>query len=231
MTWALAASAAITVATSAASAHSAASAGAKQAGRQSKAEGEAITKERVNATIRNSYSTAMGQVQLALQKKQLAQAGAGVTAAKLSAKGDAVLSQAATGSIGASTAAVMSDIDMKADAAQATLADSYESAVENYNTNLNTMVLNTDQSKPTVTNYEYTGPSGNQMLAGAMVQGATQFASQYALRSASLGLGDGGGGGGKSNPALSPVSNDYLGFNPGEGSALGVRSNFFNTKF
>ena len=71
MTWFMAGAAALSVGTSYLSAQSAASSQAKAAGAASRAEGEAIAKERLNATIRNSYSTALAQVNLALKKRQL----------------------------------------------------------------------------------------------------------------------------------------------------------------
>lgn len=189
MTWFMAGAAALSVGTSYLSAHSAASAQAKAAGAASRAEGEAIAKERLNATIRNSYSTALAQMNLGLKKRQLSTQAADIRAATLAAKGDATLATAATGSIGASTNAVVSDIEQKSQAALDQTTDAFENAVENYNNELQMMVINTDQSAPTVRPVEYHGPSSGEMLGMSLLQGLGSFASNYAMRTMSLGLG------------------------------------------
>ena len=189
MTWFMAGAAALSVGTSYLSAHSAASSQAKAAGAASRAEGEAIAKERLNATIRNSYSTALAQMNLGLKKRQLSTQAADIRAATLAAKGDATLATAATGSIGASTNAVVSDIEQKSQAALDQTTDAFENAVENYNNELQMMVINTDQSAPTVRPVEYHGPSSGEMLGMSLLQGLGSFASNYAMQKMSLGLG------------------------------------------
>lgn len=171
------------------SAYSAASSQVKAAGAASRAEGEAIAKERLNATIRNSYSTALAQMNLGLKKRQLSTQAADIRAATLAAKGDATLAAAATGSIGASTNAVISDIEQKSQAALDQTTDAFENAVENYNNELQMMVINTDQSAPTVRPVEYHGPSSGEMLGMSLLQGLGSFASNYAMKKMSLGLG------------------------------------------
>lgn len=189
MTWSAAAAAAIAVGTSYISAQSSARSQAKAAGAASRAEGEAIAKERLNATIRNSYSTALAQMNLSLKKRQLSTQAADIRAATLAAKGDATLATAATGSIGASTNAVVSDIEQKSQAALDQTTDAFENAVENYNNELQMMVINTDQSTPTVRPVEYNGPSSGEMLGMSLLQGLGSFASNYAMKKMSLGLG------------------------------------------
>lgn len=188
MTWFIA-GAVTSVGTSYLSAYSAASSQAKAAGAASRAEGEAIAKERLNATIRNSYSTALAQMNLSLKKRQLSTQAADIRAATLAAKGDATLAAAATGSIGASTNAVISDIEQKSQAALDQTTDEFENAVENYNNELQMMVINTDQSAPTVRPVEYHGPSSGEMLGMSLLQGLGSFASNYAMKKMSLGLG------------------------------------------
>lgn len=190
MTWFMAGAAAFTTVTSMYSANSAASASARAAGAQSRAEGEAVAKERLNATIRNSYNTALAQMNLGLKKKQLSQQATDIRAATLAAKGDATLAAAATGSIGASTNAVISDIEQKSQAALDQTTDAFENAVENYNMELQMMVINTDQTAPTVRPVEYHGQSRGEMLGAALMQGLGSFASNYAMRKMSLGLGE-----------------------------------------
>lgn len=172
------------------SANSAAKSQARAAGAASRAEGEAIAKERLNATIRNSYTTALAQMNLGLKKKQLSQQATDIRAATLAAKGDATLAAAATGSIGASTNAVVSDIEQKSQAALDQTTDAFENAIENYNMELQMMVINTDQTAPTVRPVEYHGPSRGEMIGAALMQGLGTFASGYAMRKMSLGLGE-----------------------------------------
>lgn len=188
MTW-FVAGAAVAAGTSYISAQSSAKSQAKAAGAASRAEGEAIAKERLNATIRNSYSTALAQMNLGLKKRQLSTQAADIRAATLAAKGDATLATAATGSIGASTNAVVSDIEQKSQAALDQTTDAFENAVENYNNELQMMVINTDQSAPTVRPVEYNGPSSGEMLGMSLLQGLGSFASNYAMKKMSLGLG------------------------------------------
>lgn len=190
MTWFMAGAAAVTTVTSMYSANSAASASARAAGAQSRAEGEAVARERLNATIRNSYNTALAQMNLGLKKKQLSQQATDIRAATLAAKGDATLAAAATGSIGASTNAVISDIEQKSQAALDQTTDAFENAIENYNMELQMMVINTDQTAPTVRPVEYHGPSRGEMMGMALMQGLGSFASNYAMRKMSLGLGE-----------------------------------------
>ena len=189
MTWVLAAAAAISATTAYVSSASAASASAKAAGRASRAEGEAIVRERLNKTVSNSYSTAFAQMQLSLQKRQLAQQKADVSAAALAAKGAVQTEVAASGSIGASVQAVASDIEQKAAQAADGLSAEFENALLNYNNELEMMVLNTDQSTPQIRKAYYDGPSAGQMLGAAALSGLAQFASGYALRRMNLGLG------------------------------------------
>jgi len=156
---------------------------------QSKAEGDAIHAERMNTTIRNSYNAAFGQMQLGLKRKQAAEQGAGIGAATLAAKSDVALANAATGSMGASTNAVLSDIDQKSQAAYDANAANFENTMEQYNADLDLMVMNTSQSEPNVRPVVYNGPSDGAILGMAVAQGAVSFASSYASKKMSLGAG------------------------------------------
>ena len=195
MTWFAAGAAAISAVGTVASSASAARSGQRTANAVSLAEGKAITKERLNQTIRNSYSTALGQMQLGMQKRQLTQQGADISAARLMAKGDADANTAASGSVGASVDAVSADIDMKAQTALDMTEEQYENSVENYNRDLQMMVLNTNESTPNVNPNTYNGPSMGSIVGGAILGAGAQFAGQYASRKMSLGLGPRAGGG------------------------------------
>lgn len=212
MTWFAAGAVAIGTVGTIASGASAARAGAREAGRASRAEGEAITKERINQTVRNSYSTALGQMQLALKKRQYAQQGHEISAARLVAKGDADANAAASGSIGASVNAVSEDINMKAQSALDMTTDQFENDVQNFNRDLDVTVLNTNESAPTVREVSYTGPSIGQLVGGAVLGGVLKFAGQYASRQMKLGLGTEGGGNSGSGLSLNSPSGVGLRF-------------------
>lgn len=189
MTWFAAGAAAVGTLTTIAGGMSQARQGIRNANAVSRAEGEAITKERLNTTIRNSYQAAFGQMQLALQKRQLSQQRADLGAASLMAKGEAEVAAAATGSVGASTDAVALDIQQKVDQAQQTADAAFENAIENYNNDLQLMVLNTELSAQEARPVTYEGPSTGQIVAGGIIGGLTSFASSYASRRMQLGLG------------------------------------------
>lgn len=189
MTWFMAGAATLTVGTQFLGAQAQAGSAIRGANAASKAEGEAIVKERLNKTVANSYATSLAQMQLALTKRQLSQQSADISAAGLAARGNADAAAGATGSVGASMDAVASDITMKADAARQQASDAFENSVQNYNAELDLMVLNTDQSAPTVRQNQYVGPSTGEMFGSALVSGLTQFAGNYAMRAMSLGLG------------------------------------------
>ena len=189
MTWYMAGAAALTATTSLASGIGNRNSAINNLNAQTRAEGDAVVRDRLNQTIRNSYSTALGQMQLGLKRKQAAQQGADISAAGLAAHGNADVAAAATGSIGASTAAVASDIDQKVQQALDQNAANFENALEAYNTDLQLMVMNTDQSAPVVRRAEYTGPSDSEILGGAVMQGLSQFAGNYAMRAMKLNLG------------------------------------------
>lgn len=190
MTWFMAGAAAVmSVGTSIYSAQSAKASAIKSANAASKAEGEAIAKERMNKTISNSYSTAFQQMQLALQKRQLSDQKSQISAATLAAKGDVRTANAATSSIGATTQSVVADIDQKSQAALDSTDAAYENAMTNYNNELDMMVLNTDQTAPNIRENVYTGPSTGEIIGGALLSGLTQFASSYAMKKMSLNVG------------------------------------------
>lgn len=215
MTWFAAGAAALSTVGTIASGASSARAGAREAGRVSRAEGEAITKERINQTVRNSYSTALGQMQLALKKRQFAQQGSEISAARLVAKGDADANAAASGSIGASVNAVSEDINMKAQSALDMTQDAFENEVQNSNRELEMMVINTNESAPNVREVSYNGPSMGQLVGGAVLGGAVQFAGAYAQRKMSLGLGPSASSGGGSGGGLSLSSPSGIGLRSG----------------
>lgn len=161
----------------------------RQGNAVSRAEGEAIVKERMNATIRNAYNTGLSQLQLGLEKRKLSQQGADISAATLAAQGDASTAAAASGSIGASVDAVASDIAQKSQQALDMTQEQFEMSLTNYNNDLDMMALNIEQSAPNVRKNEYIGPNNGQILMQSVMAGASHFASGYMGRQAKLGLG------------------------------------------
>lgn len=189
MTWFAAGSAALTVGANYFTGSAANRNAVRNANATSRAEGEAITKERLNYTIRNSYATAQGQYNLAQQKRALNQQSADISQARLQALGDAELSAASTGSMGASINAMAADIEQKAQAAQDVTAQSYQDAQEAYNYELQMMVLNTQATNnATVTKYEG-GQSSSSLMGMSLLSGLTTFAGNYATQRMQLGLG------------------------------------------
>ena len=151
----------------------------RQMNAQSKAEGQAITTERLNRTVQNSYSTAFQQMQLALQKRQAVNQSAEVSAGTLVAKSQASLNAGASGTVGASVQAIASDIDQKSSVAQDSIRDNVDNAIQNYNRDIDTMVLNTKISEPQMRNFSYSGPSFGQSVLSGAVQGLGTFGEAY----------------------------------------------------
>jgi hypothetical protein len=120
---------------------------------------------------------------------QRAQYGADIRTAGLAQAGQARLAAASTGSIGASVDSILSDIQMRTDAALAANQDAYEKAIEQYNYELAMQTLNTEQSAPAMRQYKYTGPSTAGLLTQSLFAGAMQAGGTYLMNRMQLGLG------------------------------------------
>lgn len=155
------------------------------------ADSKEIVRDRLQASIRNAYATALGQVQLALQKKQTAQQMSSVRAGGVSALGDASLMSAYSGTMGASVDAVSSDIMQRSNEALTQLQENYDASLQDYNRSLDAMVMNTELSKPAQREYKYMGPSTMDNLLGAVTGTAMSFAGNYANQKMKLGLQEG----------------------------------------
>lgn len=166
-----------------------ASAGAKAASKQGQAENAAIAKHNMSQMVRNSYRTGMMNMQLGLQKRQAVQQGFDLTAQAQHALGAATANQAASGTVGASADAVTNDIQMKLGEAQAQQRDDYEMMLTNYNNDLEAMRMNALNDVVDAKEYKYSGPSRGQMIGSALLGATAQFASGYATKQMSLGLG------------------------------------------
>lgn len=165
------------------------------------ADSKEIVRDRLQASIRNAYATALGQVQLALQKKQTAQQMSSVRAGGVSALGDASLMSAYSGTMGASVDAVSSDIMQRSNEALTQLQENYDASLQDYNRSLDAMVMNTELSKPEQREYKYMGPSTMDNLLGSITGTAMSFAGNYANQKMRLGL----QGGGNKGPSISSI--------------------------
>jgi len=155
---------------------------------QQVADSKEIVRDRLQASIRNAYATALGQVQLALNKKQTAQQMSSVRAGGVSALGDASLLSAYSGTIGASVDAVSSDIMQRSNEALTQLQENYDASLQDYNRSLDAMVMNTELSTPQQREYKYMGPSTTDNLLGSIVGAGMSFAGNYATQKMKLGL-------------------------------------------
>ncbi|UMO77782.1 internal virion protein [Bacteriophage Phi NF-1] len=152
------------------------------------ADSKEIVRDRLQASIRNAYATALGQVQLALNKKQTAQQMSSVRAGGVSALGDASLMSAYSGTMGASVDAVSSDIMQRSNEALTQLQENYDASLHDYNRSLDAMVVNTELSTPQQREYKYMGPSTMDNLLGAVTGTALSFAGNYANKKMKLEL-------------------------------------------
>ncbi len=155
------------------------------------ADSKEIVRDRLQASIRNAYATALGQVQLALQKRQTAQQVSSVRAGGVSALGDASLMSAYYGTIGASVDAVSSDIMQRSNEALTQLQENYDASLQDYNRSLDALVLNTELSKPEQREYKYMGPSTTDNLLSSITGTALSFAGNYARKKMKLDLQEG----------------------------------------
>ena len=155
------------------------------------ADSKEIVKDRLQVSIRNAYATALGQVQLALQKKQTAQQMVGVRSDGVAALGDASLMSAYSGTMGASVDAVSSDIMQRSNEALTQLQENYDASLQDYNRSLDAMVMNTEFSKPQQREYKYMGPSTMDNLLGSITGTAMSFAGNYANQKMKLDLQEG----------------------------------------
>lgn len=155
------------------------------------ADSKEIVRDRLQASIRNAYATALGQVQLALNKKQTAQQMSSVRAGGVSALGDSSLMSAYSGTMGASVDAVSSDIMQRSNEALTQLQENYDASLHDYNRSLDAMVVNTELSTPQQREYKYMGPSTMDNLLGSITGTAMSFAGNYANQKMRLDLQEG----------------------------------------
>ena len=191
--WAVGA-AAVAVAGSLYASNQAGKSAAKQGGAASKAENEAVIRSNTQSTIRNSYKAGMMNLQLGLQKKQAIQQGFDQTVQAEAMMGAATVNQAASGTVGASTDAVLTDIEMKLGEAQAMGRESYEADLTNFNNELEALSISAEGEVQHARKYEYMGPSSGEMWTGALLAGASAYMGAGGSKRMSLNMGTPSGG-------------------------------------
>lgn len=190
--WAVGA-AAVAVAGSLHSSSQAGKSAAKQGSAASKAENEAVIRSNTQSMIRNSYKAGMMNLQLGLQKKQAVQQGFDQTVQSQAMLGAATVNQAATGTVGASTDAVLNDIDMKLGEAKAQNRENYEADLTNFNNELEALSVSAEGEVQHARRYEYMGPSAGEMWTGALLAGVSTYMSVGGAKRMSLNMGSSAG--------------------------------------
>ena len=190
--WAVGA-AAVAVAGSLYSSSQAGKSAAKQGSAASKAENEAVIRSNTQSVIRNSYKAGMMNLQLGLQKKQAVQQGFDQTVQGQAMLGAATVNQAAAGTVGASTDAVLNDIDMKLGEAKAQGRENYEADLTNFNNELEALSVSAEGEVQHARKYEYMGPSSGAMWTGALLAGASAYMSAGGSQRMSLNMGSSSG--------------------------------------
>lgn len=163
---------------------------AKAGSAASKAENEAVIRSNMQSVVRNNYKAGMMNMQAGLRKKQSVQQGHDITAQATAVTGAATANQAASGNIGASVDAVLTDIEMKGGEARAQLLENYEADQTNFNNELEALSMSAGGEVQRAKNYEYNGPSSGAMWGQALLAGASTYMSVYGGKKMSLNLGD-----------------------------------------
>lgn len=189
MTWAFVGAAAISVATSAYAGSQSAKGAARQASAASKAENEAIIEANTKNMARNAYRVGLMNLQLGQSKARAVQAGFDRTVQAKQVLGAITANQAASGNVGASVDAVVTDVQMRLGEAEAAAGLEQELTLIDFNNDLDAMVMQADDATLNARKYEYHGPSSADIWKGALVSTLGQFGAQYAARKMSLGLG------------------------------------------
>lgn len=187
MSWFMAGTAAVTMLSSAASG----TAEARKVNEQSVEGNEAIIKANVANTIRTGYRIGLANMQRGLQKRQAVQHGFDISKAGVDALGQANANSAASGSIGASVDAVATDIKMKIGEAQAAAANQSEIDLANFQTQIEGITF--EGANAVQQGVESKAQSSSDIWSGALMAGASSFASSYMGAKMKLGVGSGTG--------------------------------------
>jgi hypothetical protein len=167
-----------------------------------------IAEANLQNTIRTGYRAGILNVQRGQAKVAAVRAGYDIGAKGIQALSTSAVDAAASGSIGASVAAVSENIKLKMDMAQGDVDSSWEVQQQNFDQSLGELVQQGQDTLRSAEFLDYTPPElgrttsvGNAMLLGA-VKSAVGFGTQYAEANMRLGL-----GGASSSPSFMSTNN------------------------
>ena len=155
--------------------------------RQTAARNKRIVEANLENRIRTGYQVGILNMQMAQQRMQHARMGADLGTQGLEVAGANQNNVAAAGQVGASVQVVKADIEMQLDQAKNDMHRSWDDQVQNYNTDLRTII---DQG-----NDAQQGADGQIIAAksdgwkGALLQGAVAAGSAWLSNNMNLGLG------------------------------------------
>lgn len=149
------------------------------------ADNKAIAEANLQNSIRTAYRSGILNMQRGQSKKRQAELGIGLGRSKLQALSATTANSAATGSIGASVDAVLSDINMQAENADASLVESARVEDQNYHLELTDMLKAGEDAlrDPTKINIRKVvvpeKTSGRQALVAGLLGAGSSYASAY----------------------------------------------------
>lgn len=193
MTWGYVAVTAVSVGSAAlqqSSASKTAAGGVDAQNKQIAKQNKAIVQANVENNIRTGYRVGLLNMQQGQIRKQFVQQGFDRKAAAQQLLSADSANAAASGTIGASVDAVHNEITQKLGEAEAQASEAWDLQLTNFNTQLKAI---TDEGKDTLTHAGgeilKSSLSESDMWGNVAAAGIGAFASQYASRNMSLGLG------------------------------------------
>lgn len=212
MSWGYCAVAAAAVVSSVASAQSGKDSAINGLNSQSAQTNAQIERANLQSIVRNSYRSAILNMQLGQAKQVAVKRGFDTGVAADVAYSAANANQAAVGAVGASAKAILSDVQMRLGEEQARQADDMNNTLISYNNELDMMRVNALNESYAPANFRYTGPSDGQIGSAGIMAGLSAVASSYLGSKLSLGS---GGGASSSSGLGSGISMPSGGSTPG----------------
>lgn len=161
----------------------------RAANKAAEAENQAIMAANTKNTIRTAARAALLKAQLAVAAKQQSQARADLNKQVLQASGSAAANAAASGTVGASVAAVQNEIDVAASDAEARLDAEWATEQEN---SLQALADTTTAGLDSLQSGRKVASVGSQAL-GLLLNTAANTATTYFTAKMNLGLGSANG--------------------------------------
>lgn len=156
------------------------------------ADNKAISEMNLQNQIRTGYRVGVLNVQRGQAAKAAAQSGINLGKSKLQALGAANANAAAAGSIGSSVDAVVLDIEMQAEQADASLVEDQRVQESNFDSSMRDILMAGQDALQSAKHINLRGVTrtrrtgDGELLAGALINTAGQYAGQYMT----LGLGN-----------------------------------------